>query len=56
LQDISGERGETLALDIGCAVGGATFELARSFSHVLGIDYSQSFVDAAQVRGNLLTA
>ncbi|GAX83216.1 hypothetical protein CEUSTIGMA_g10642.t1 [Chlamydomonas eustigma] len=48
LQDITGERGETLALDIGCAVGGATFELARSFSNVLGIDYSQSFVDAAQ--------
>jgi putative 4-mercaptohistidine N1-methyltranferase len=35
------------ALDIGCAVGGASFELRRHFDSVLGIDFSQAFVDAA---------
>ena len=39
-----------MALDLGCAVGGAAFELARSFSHVLGIDFSHKFIEAAQVR------
>lgn len=34
---------------MGCAVGGASFELARAFPHVLGLDYSQHFVDAANV-------
>jgi len=38
------------ALDLGCAVGGASFELAAagSFEEVVGIDFSQSFVDAAR--------
>ena len=35
------------ALDIGCAVGRSTFELARTFAEVIGIDHSQAFVDAA---------
>lgn len=35
------------ALDLGCAVGRSTFELTRFCGHVLGIDYSQRFVDAA---------
>ena len=35
------------ALDLGCAVGRSAFELARHGARVLGIDYSQSFVDAA---------
>lgn len=48
LQDFTGERGEpATALDVGCAVGGAVFELARSFPHVMGIDYSHKFIDAA---------
>lgn len=34
------------ALDIGCAVGASSFELARRFDEVVGIDYSQSFVNA----------
>ena len=34
------------ALDIGCAVGRHSFELTRQFEEVVGIDYSQSFVDA----------
>lgn len=35
------------ALDLGCAVGGASFELARRFEEVLGLDLSASFVRAA---------
>ena len=35
------------ALDIGCAVGGATFELTRTFDEVMGIDFSHSFIAAA---------
>lgn len=35
------------ALDVGCAVGGTSFELSREFRHVVGIDFSQAFVDAA---------
>ena len=34
-------------LDIGCAVGGSTFELAKEYENVVGIDFSQSFIDAA---------
>ena len=41
------------ALDLGCAVGGASFELARSFGAVTGIDYSRAFVNAAKVRPHL---
>lgn len=36
------------ALDIGCAVGASSFELSRSFDRVVGIDYSQAFIDAAR--------
>lgn len=32
------------ALDLGCAAGRATFELARHFEHVTGIDFSARFV------------
>ena len=35
------------ALDLGCAVGRSTFELARHCQEVIGIDYSQRFVTAA---------
>ncbi|GFO37976.1 type 11 methyltransferase [Plakobranchus ocellatus] len=38
----------TRALDIGCSVGRSTFELARVVNEVIGIDYSQSFIDAAK--------
>jgi len=31
------------ALDVGCAVGRATFELARSFDETVGIDLSARF-------------
>lgn len=33
------------ALDIGCAVGRSTFELAVHFENVVGIDFSHAFVD-----------
>jgi 5-histidylcysteine sulfoxide synthase/putative 4-mercaptohistidine N1-methyltranferase len=32
------------ALDLGCATGRATFELARRFEHVTGIDFSARFI------------
>lgn len=35
------------ALDLGCAVGGASFELARTVSEVIGIDLSESFIHTA---------
>ena len=35
------------ALDLGCAVGRSTFELARHCGEIIGIDFSQPFIDAA---------
>jgi putative 4-mercaptohistidine N1-methyltranferase len=35
------------ALDLGCAVGRSSFELARVCSEVIGIDYSERFVSVA---------
>lgn len=35
-------------LDLGCAVGRSTFEMARTCDHVTGIDFSQSFIRAAE--------
>ena len=35
------------ALDLGCAVGRASFELAREFEHVTGIDFSARFIRIA---------
>ncbi|QIF00111.1 methyltransferase domain-containing protein [Roseimicrobium sp. ORNL1] len=36
------------ALDLGCAVGRSCYELAHGCERVIGIDYSQSFVNAAE--------
>ena len=36
-------RGNSKALDVGCAVGASSFVLAQYFDHVLGIDYSKKF-------------
>lgn len=44
------------ALDLGCGVGGLTFELARICDEVIGIDFSRRFIAAArqlQQRGRL---
>lgn len=35
------------ALDLGCAVGRSSFELARFCDEVIGIDYSHAFIEAA---------
>ena len=35
------------ALDLGCAVGRTTFELARGFDQVIGVDLSQRFIACA---------
>ncbi|KLV03615.1 SAM-dependent methyltransferase [Photobacterium aquae] len=37
----------TKALDIGCSVGRASFELAKIFDHVDGIDFSARFIQQA---------
>ncbi|CAK8680528.1 unnamed protein product [Clavelina lepadiformis] len=37
------------ALDIGCAVGRSTFELASGFLDVVGIDYSHGFIKTCDV-------
>ncbi|MFW6171547.1 MAG: 5-histidylcysteine sulfoxide synthase, partial [Planctomycetota bacterium] len=39
-----GNRPRNKALDLGCAVGRATFELAREFDDVTGLDWSARFV------------
>ncbi len=36
------------ALDLGCAVGRSTFELARHCGEVIGIDYSERFIASAK--------
>jgi len=40
-----GQRPRRRALDLGCASGRATFELARAFDHVTGIDFSARFIN-----------
>src|SRR5262245_60323632 len=39
---------ESRALDLGCAVGRSSFELARHCVSVVGIDFSRNFIAAAQ--------
>lgn len=49
LMEVAKNRGLSLnrALDLGCAVGGASFELAKQFNEVIGIDLSQHFIETA---------
>jgi len=35
------------ALDIGCAVGGASFTMAEKYAEVVGLEYSKAFVEKA---------
>jgi putative 4-mercaptohistidine N1-methyltranferase len=42
-----GTRTRGHALDVGCSVGRTTFELAREFSHVTGVDFSERFIHVA---------
>lgn len=39
-----GDKPAGKALDLGCATGRASFELARHFEHVTGIDFSARFI------------
>lgn len=39
-----GDRPHSKALDLGCATGRASFELARHFDRVIGVDFSARFI------------
>ncbi len=39
-----GDKPARQALDLGCAAGRASFELARHFDHVTGVDFSARFI------------
>ena len=45
--DLSALPAEGRALDLGCAVGRSSFELARYYHEVVGIDFSSNFIRAA---------
>ena len=51
-----GDAPRRTALDLGCASGRATFELARHFNHVTGVDFSARFIGqgVALARGDSL--
>ena len=42
------EKPRGKALDIGCAIGRSSFELARGFDEVIGVDFSARFIQEAQ--------
>lgn len=42
-----GDEPVARGLDLGCAVGRSTFEMARSCGEVIGIDFSSAFISAA---------
>ncbi|CAJ1943649.1 unnamed protein product [Cylindrotheca closterium] len=48
LQSLEPTKTNGKALDIGCAVGGSSFQLAKTFDHVDAFDYSHAFVQMAQ--------
>jgi len=41
------DSNKTKALDLGCAVGRTSFELAREFDEVVGVDLSARFIECA---------
>jgi len=43
--DMMGDHNKAKALDIGCAVGRASFELAKHFDHVTGVDFSARLIN-----------
>lgn len=45
--EFMGKRPHHKALDLGCAVGRSSFDLAKGFDAVVGIDLSSRFIDAA---------
>ncbi|PKN59475.1 MAG: SAM-dependent methyltransferase [Deltaproteobacteria bacterium HGW-Deltaproteobacteria-14] len=46
-REVAGERPLRRVLDLGCATGRATFELARFAEHVTGVDFSARFIKVA---------
>ncbi|MBD3756210.1 MAG: putative 4-mercaptohistidine N1-methyltransferase, partial [Gammaproteobacteria bacterium] len=44
-----GSRPKRRALDVGCAIGRSSFELARGFDEVVGVDFSARFIQYAQL-------
>src|SRR5687768_1299471 len=36
-------------LDLGCAVGRSAFEMSRDCGEVIGVDFSQAFIGAAEI-------
>lgn len=54
--DAIGDAPKRTALDLGCASGRASFELARHFGHVTGVDFSARFIGqgVALARGDSL--
>lgn len=46
--DVAKVPARARALDLGCAVGRTSFELARFCADVVGIDFSRRFVDVAE--------
>lgn len=51
-QDLMAGMSKRRALDLGCAVGRSSFELARVFDHVTGLDLSNRFIDSANEMKN----
>jgi len=45
---LDASRRPARALDVGCAVGRATFELARHCEEAVGVDFSRGFIKAAR--------
>ena len=41
------DRSKTRALDMGCAIGRSSFELAREFDEVVGLDFTARFISLA---------
>lgn len=42
-----GDRPKERAFDVGCAIGRSSFELARAFDEVIGVDFSARFIQEA---------
>ena len=40
---------KTRALDLGCSVGRSAFEMSQVFDSVMGIDYSETFIQSAKL-------
>jgi len=47
--EIMKDKPKIKAFDIGCAIGRSTFELAREFDEVVGVDFSARFIQEADV-------